>query len=325
MILMSLPWTHSEYEQLIGRIIRQGSNFKTVDIIIPKIVVTYNDEDGEEVTWSRDRHKLNVIHFKKDLFGIVVDGIIPDTIVTDLQSIKRKSLESLNHIIERIKLGELIVDRDELEKEFLEHSDIDEYRRRVSDFGELNRLWNTRNSSTNYIEISRDMGVWNEYHKRYREVRKNWSREETPFCVIADKINKLNKPHLTVADFGCGDNLLKTEIPNKVMSFDMGKNDTDDSVIICDMSHLPIEDETIHIGVFSISLMGRNYKEHLSEARRVLVTGGRLFIAEPNTRWENRENGIDELKSELESEGFDIIGNIITTEKFFYIDAVKGL
>jgi ribosomal RNA-processing protein 8 len=104
----------------------------------------------------------------------------------------------------------------------------------------------------------------------------------------------------------------------------MGKNDGDD-VIICDMSELPISDGSVHIGVFSLSLMGSNYKDYLKEAKRVIVTGGRLFIAEPYNRWENRENGIDELRLELESEGFDVIGNIITTESFIYVDAINSI
>lgn len=324
-ILMSLPWTHSEYEQLIGRIIRQGSIFSVVDVIIPKVVVKYADKSGNEVSWSRDRHKLNVIHFKKDLFGIVVDGIIPDNIVSDLAGIKRKSLESLNSIIARVKSGELDVSRENIIKEFLEHSDLDSYRRKLGAFSEMQRDWSTKNSKTNFDSIQKDPDLWKKYHENFREIRKDWSRETTPCFVIADKINKLNKPNFIIADLGCGDNLLKNEVQNKVLSFDMGKNEGDDTVTICDISNLPIADGSVHVGVFSLTLMGTNYKEYLKEAKRVIVPGGKLFVAEPFQRWQNRENGIDELKSEIEAEGFDVIGNVITTDKFIYIDAVNCL
>lgn len=103
LICIGLPWTHSEYEQLVGRVHREGSPHKVIDIIIPKIVVDYVDNDGKQKSWSRDRHKLNIIKYKKDLFGIVVNGVIPDGIVTDLGSIKQKSLKSLNDIIEKSK------------------------------------------------------------------------------------------------------------------------------------------------------------------------------------------------------------------------------
>jgi superfamily II DNA or RNA helicase len=205
MILMSLPWTHSEYDQLIGRIIRQGSNFKKVDIIIPKVIINYI-EDGKHKTWSRDRHKLNVIRFKKDLFGIVVNGIIPSNIVTDLTSIKRKTIDSLNEIIKKVNNGEIEINRDEVIKEFLTHSDLDKYRRKLGEFSEIQRLWSVRKSNTNFILIKEDKSIWDEYHKQYRKIREDWT-EEYPYKVIANKINKLNKPNLIIADFGCGDNL----------------------------------------------------------------------------------------------------------------------
>jgi len=324
LICIGLPWTHSEYEQLVGRIQREGSPHTSIDVIIPKVVINYVDNDGENKSWSRDRHKLNIIKYKKDLFGIVVNGIIPDGIVSDLGSIKQKSLKSLANIIERIKSGEITigVSREELEKEYLEHSEIDEYRRKLSAFGELNQKWNTRNSNTTFGEITKDSKEWHEYHRRYREVRKNWSAEETPFNVISAKINKLDKPHLIVGDFGCGDNLLKTGVQNQVLSFDMFA--IDDSVTIADITKLPLADDSIHIGVFSLSLMGRNYKDALKEAKRVMVSGGRLYVAEPLTRWENREDGIEELRVEIEGQGFEVL-NMHTNDKFVFVDAVNAL
>jgi superfamily II DNA or RNA helicase len=324
LICIGLPWTHSEYEQLVGRILREGSAFNEVSVIIPKVIVNYINNEGLAKSWSRDRHKLNIIKYKKDLFGIVVSGIIPAKIVTNLDLIKQKSFESLNDIIKKINSGEFTVgiSREEIEKEFLEHSELDECRRKISAFGELNQKWNTRNSSTTFKEITKNAEEWHEYHRRYRAVRQNWTREETPFTIIGDKINKLNKEHLIVADFGCGDNLLKKEIKNEVKSFDMFA--IDDTVTVADITNLPLKDGSIHIGVFSLSLMGRNHRDALKEAKRVIVSGGRLYVAEPLTRWENKEDGIEELRVEIEAEGFEVV-NMYTTDKFVFIDAVNAL
>ena len=200
LICIGLPWTHSEYEQLVGRVQREGSPHKIIDVIIPKVIINYIDNDGENKSWSRDKSKLNIIKFKKDLFDIVVNGMIPDGIVYDLGSIKQKSIKSLNDIIERIKSGEITtgLNREELDKEFLEHRELDAYRRKLSAFGELNQKWNTRNSPTTFSEIKKDPEAWHEYHKRFRAVRENWTPEETPFNIIGEKINKLNKSHLIV-------------------------------------------------------------------------------------------------------------------------------
>ena len=39
MVLLTLPWTDSEYTQLKGRIYRQGSKFGDVEIVIPQVYV----------------------------------------------------------------------------------------------------------------------------------------------------------------------------------------------------------------------------------------------------------------------------------------------
>lgn len=326
LILMSLPWTHSEYEQLMYRIFRQGSKYKTVNIVIPNIFIDY-EENGESRVWSWDKHKLNIIRFKRDLFGIVVDGVIPEGIVTNLTKVRKESFNSLEKAIESVKAGLTTKEREEIEKKYLEFKQIDSYRRSISKIGEFNSLWNRRKSKNNFEEIQSDPEIWKEYHKYVRKVRENESKEETPMYVIANKINKLNKSNLTVVDFGCGDNLMKNEIKNKVVSLDMGKNDDDDTVIICDLSSVPLEDASVHIGVFSLSLMGRNYADFLIEAKRVLVTGGYLFIAEPYNRWNNgddEEEGMNELKAEVENAGF-VVREVIKNGKYFYIDAVNAL
>jgi hypothetical protein len=50
MIVLSLPWTSAEYEQLIGRLYRQGSAFDKVEVIVPQVVLEYNGD-----IWSWDR------------------------------------------------------------------------------------------------------------------------------------------------------------------------------------------------------------------------------------------------------------------------------
>ena len=51
-----LPWTNAEYEQLVGRIYRQGQRADTVDIVIP---MTYAMVNGER--WSYCESKLKRI------------------------------------------------------------------------------------------------------------------------------------------------------------------------------------------------------------------------------------------------------------------------
>ena len=46
------------------------------------------------------------------------------------------------------------------------------------------------------------------------------------------------------------------------------------------MKKVPLADEALDIAVFSLSLMGKNWSEYVTEAKRCLVTNGILIIAE---------------------------------------------
>jgi ubiquinone/menaquinone biosynthesis C-methylase UbiE len=71
-----------------------------------------------------------------------------------------------------------------------------------------------------------------------------------------------------VADFGCGDAKLAQNVPNKVHSFDLHAHNK--WITACDIANVPLEDSTVDIGIFSLSLMGTNYLDFLREAHRVL-------------------------------------------------------
>ena len=97
----------------------------------------------------------------------------------------------------------------------------------------------------------------------YREQRKTWS--EIPYVEIAKRITR---PEFIVADMGCGENLLMKEISNKVLSFDHVS--IDDSVIACDISKLPLDDQQVDVAVLSLALMGSNSNSYIIEAYLIL-------------------------------------------------------
>ncbi len=184
----------------------------------------------------------------------------------------------------------------------------------LGEFSEMNKTWNTSNSKTTHTRLKEDKTEWINYHKLYSDARKNWN--EIPYQVIADIIK--TRPEWLVGDFGCGENLLSKEIPNTVLSFDHVA--IDDSVISCDISNIPIGNNIFDVVVFSLSLMGTNYKEYFKEAYRTLKPMGMVIIAEPSNRWKDRD---DELKSMLIEEGFNISGDVKHTDKFIYVTAIK--
>jgi ubiquinone/menaquinone biosynthesis C-methylase UbiE len=86
------------------------------------------------------------------------------------------------------------------------------------------------------------------------------------------------------------------------------------------MIHVPLEDSTLDVAVFSLSLMGLNYADYLKEAYRTLKFGGLLKIAEPISRWAKKRS---ELLSTIAEVGFVLVGNAEESNQFLYIDAIK--
>ena len=70
-----LPWTPADYEQIQGRVIRQGrlDDAPDVTVLVPQVEVTV-DQDGELVTGSLDRRRWSYITSKARLVSFAVDG-----------------------------------------------------------------------------------------------------------------------------------------------------------------------------------------------------------------------------------------------------------
>ena len=107
-------------------------------------------------------------------------------------------------------------------------------------------------------------GTFGAYHAGFREQTKEWPTR--PVDVIM-KYLKTQPKSLVVADFGCGDAELAQRVKQKVHSFDLESDAP--GVIACNMSDVPLPDDSVHAAVFSLSLMGTDYGKFLEEAHRV--------------------------------------------------------
>lgn len=311
LIILTLPWTNAEFKQLIGRIHRQGMKFDHVDVYIPQIVI-----NSETNNWSWDQQRYDLINTKKTLADCVIDGIIP----TDKKFPKRETLYKQS--IEALKTWQTRINNNNIFESSITKIDTDisinniEYKYSIiSNFN--NRGNNTKHSKFNEYIIN-NPNCFFEYHKLRRESMHSWN--EIPYEYIASKIKNKNR---IVADFGCGENKLKTIIKNKVFAFDHIAYD--DNVIACDMANTPLNDESIDIAVFSLSLWGPDYEDYFKEAYRVLNYDGTIYICEPISKYS--ENEINQLISKLKNNGFKIImHNNMQYEnrgKFFYITGIK--
>jgi ribosomal RNA-processing protein 8 len=72
-----------------------------------------------------------------------------------------------------------------------------------------------------------------------------------------------------------------------------------DKVTACDMKKVPLADEALDVAVFSLSLMGKNWSEYITEAKRCLVTNGILIIAETTKSLKGR---LSNLRDEIQKQ-----------------------
>jgi hypothetical protein len=306
-LMLSLPWTSAEYEQIIGRVRRQGSAFGSVRVVVPRVDL---DHDGD--TWSWDGRRLDTIRFKRTLSDCALDGNIPEVARISPAELETRGRDALEAWIKRVQEGGAV----EVERPRLRIPLPPETTKRLQvsrgDFATLNNRWVSSNSETVHARLREDPAEWYLYHTLYREARATWS--EVPALRIAEDLK--GREDFRVGDFGAGECLLRDALPHHdVVSLDHVA--LDDGVIACDMALTPLQDGELGAVVFSLSLMGRNWRDYLTEAHRTLRPFGLVFIAEPARRWKDGA-----LEDALEAAGFDPLRTVRRGE-FVYARGVK--
>lgn len=310
LIVMSLPWTSAEYEQLKGRIYRQGSKFDKVDVIVPQVFFPVKDEP-----WSWDEIRMHRIKYKRDLASAAVDGYIPEGKLPSEAKMLADAKTALEAWIKRVEEdGLTTIVRQSLT---IPLPDIEEREalRRYGEFSQLNSRFNITHSSKTHQRLQEEPTEWYLYHTLYRQHREKWN--EIPVERIAGELRQCSEAWI-IGDFGCGEAYLATQYPGRVISFDHVA--VSDAVIACDMSNTGYKPQSLDVAVFSLSLMGANYTDYLKEAHRMLKHRGILMIAEPTSRWVEK---IDVLKQAIREAGFTILEGQERKEQFVYLEALK--
>lgn len=309
LILNIPPWTSAELEQLEGRLNRQGQIHDSLTIVFP---LTFGF-DGEE-RWSWDEGRLARLQNKQTIADAAVDGVMPEgQLRTESQA-----FHDLRRWLERLSSGEQgsIV----RPKIFVPLPNVDETEvgRRYASYGDFSRMnarWNNSYSSTTQQRLHNNPEEWMQYHTHYREARKTWS-----IVPYEETIKWLEKrSNLIVGDFGCGEALIAKTLFDRhtIYSFDFLA--VNDLVTECDVANVPLENLSLDVVIFNLSLMGLNIGDFIKEAARTLRLDGQLWIYESESRFKNVENFIQGL----ENAGFNIIENCVNW-KFRFIRAIKS-
>ncbi len=307
LIVNVLPWTNAEFEQLKGRIWRQGQRAEKVTVVIP---VTFAEVGGQRWSWCES--KLARLHFKKSVADAAVDGIVPEGHLRSPEQAYRDVLAWLTRL-EAGDIGEVVRRRIVVPLSTAK-KDVTRRNRRYGVFSRMNARWNQTASAMLHKRLADNPEEWGHYHTFYGQARQSWT--VVPFQEVIEWL--ADREGKVVGDFGCGEALIAKAVADRheVHSFDHVA--IDETVTACDMVHTGLDDETLDVAVFSLSLMGSNVTDYLREAHRTLKLDGMMHIWEATSRFDTPER----FAANLKKLGFDVL-RVEERAQFTQIQAVK--
>ena len=203
-----------------------------------------------------------------------------------------------------------------------------------SEISLLHKEYKTLKSENLNKKFKEQPELWTTYHQISEENEVSFPEEEIPRNRIIQELNKIKtKRPKNVVDMGCGKGQISQYFQEKndqrFHFYNYDHISSNDTVISCDISTLPLDDDEVEICILSLAMWGSNCREYIMEANRILESDGILYIIEPTKRWsEKDEQGImidgkegSKLKSLLEENGFQITKQSI--EKFCLFKCIK--
>ncbi|KAA8907663.1 hypothetical protein TRICI_004954 [Trichomonascus ciferrii] len=176
-----------------------------------------------------------------------------------------------------------------------------------SRFRWINEQLYTSTSSDALKLIEENPDMFDEYHNGFRNQVKSWP--QNPVDAFLDQVKeRLNKPiaapgglpgdkdgTVVIADMGCGEAQFAKDLQHvkghgkskkakfKVHSFDLKA--ANEFITVADIKNVPLPDESAHVVVFCLALMGTNFLDFIKEGLRILKPRGEIWIAEIKSRF----------------------------------------
>ncbi|KAL8270205.1 hypothetical protein Esti_005880 [Eimeria stiedai] len=178
-------------------------------------------------------------------------------------------------------------------------------------FRALNEFLYTREGKEALVKFQNDPKLFELYHAGYRSQIRSWPLN--PLDCVVRWLGK-QPDHWVVGDFGCGEAKLALQFPaRKIHSFDLVA--ANERITACDISNVPLNNASLDVAVFCLSLMGKDWPSFLREAHRVLKPKGHLVIAEVSSR----AASLPDLITAIEGLGFKNIKQKDLASFFFLL------
>jgi Hypothetical methyltransferase/Probable Zinc-ribbon domain/Helicase conserved C-terminal domain len=308
LIVNVLPWTAAEFDQLKGRIFRQGQREASVTMVIP---LTYAAVNGQHWSWCES--KMQRLRFKRSIADAAVDGIVPEGHLRT----PAQAYQDLMAWLERLYTGDLaVITRPRITIPLPDLGPADTERRvhRYGDFSSMNRSWNQARSSVVHERLQKNPEEWAQYHTLYQEARSDWA--VVPYKEMIRWCQK--RSGYVIGDFGCGEAKLAEAVSDRHTVYSFDHVAVNEDVVACDMAHTHLADETLDVAIFALSFMGSNVTDYLKEAHRALKLDGQLHIIEATSRFSDRA----QFAATLGDLGFEVMP-VTDMWKFTHIRAIK--
>jgi ribosomal RNA-processing protein 8 len=167
----------------------------------------------------------------------------------------------------------------------------------------LHQRYKTLSSTNLNKEFSDNSNLWNEYHEMSEQNEESFPQEGIPRNRIIEELEKLKtKRTRTVVDMGCGRAQISKHFTDKndtrfqFINYDhVSSNET---VISCDISNTPLENDSVEIVILSLAMWGSNCRTYIAEAHRILESNGLLYIIEATKRWSEEDENHNLIQGE---------------------------
>ncbi|KAF2141520.1 uncharacterized protein K452DRAFT_202519, partial [Aplosporella prunicola CBS 121167] len=161
-------------------------------------------------------------------------------------------------------------------------------------FRHLNETLYTTPSAHAAQLVASDPSVFAEYHAGFRQQVAVWPENPVDgfVALVRARAKPLPRTHgtCTLADLGCGDAALATQLTPqagkfhlKLHSFDLASPSP--LVTTADIANLPLASNSVDVALFCLALMGTNWLDFIDEAYRILRWRGELWVAEIKSRF----------------------------------------
>jgi hypothetical protein len=197
--------------------------------------------------------------------------------------------------------------------------------RTKSELSILHQRYKTLTSQNLQREFQETPELWHKYHAISEENEKSFPEESIPRNRIIQELNEIKTNRTrSVVDMGCGKAQISDHFANdRRFSFiNYDHVSSKENVLVQDISKTPLNDNSIEICILCLAMWGYNCRDYISEAYRILETGGNLYIVEATKRWTGEDTKPAELlETEIKKHGFKIIKSSV--EKFCIFVCVK--